>query len=552
MRASLDFSAEKRFQNRPYDAGSRLNEGSHRTQEIFSKETNADFLLRYAEKFNKIWDISATLGGSTVRNEYRMESLFSDGLTFPGVYNHNNNKYGTKFDKTIQNMETNSFYGLFTAGYKDFLYLDATGRMDWASTLAAPGYPDKSKGFFYPSVNASFVLSEVVDLPKAINFAKVRASFSNVGSGVQKPYQTQFSYVNPNSLLPGGLANPSTLVNPYIEPLRTQSLEGGLDVRLFKNRLNVDLAAYKGNTYNQHLYRVVDASSGQRDYLMNVGKVQNTGLEVAVNTKNVVKKDGFNWSTNITYTKNKNKITELADSSIVLQQRSVGNGQLVGFVGGSMGDLYGVGYQRAPDGQVIYDPKTGYALLTSDVIYLGNTIPKGKASLGNTFSYKNFRLNILFDAQWGAVAHSLTNYKLAEQGKIKSTLPGRYSGMIGNGVLANGDGTYRKNDVIAKNVDEYYRSHYGQDNAEGSTYKTDFIKFREARLDYTLNKEVLKKLGLQKATIGVYGRDLFIWSKWPAFDPEFGTISGSDIVKGFEIAQFPSTRTFGFNLVVGF
>lgn len=143
---------------------------------------------------------------------------------------------------------------------------------------------------------------------------------------------------------------------------------------------------------------------------------------------------------------------ELADSSLVLQQRSVGNGQLVAFEGGSMGDLYGIGYQRAPDGQVIYDPNTGNALLTSDVVYLGNTIPKGKASIGNAFTYKNIRLNVLFDGQWGAVAHSLTHYKLAEQGKTTNTLPGRYSGIIGNGVLANGDGTFRKNDVIAKKI----------------------------------------------------------------------------------------------------
>ncbi|QBQ42521.1 SusC/RagA family TonB-linked outer membrane protein [Sphingobacterium psychroaquaticum] len=552
LRASLDFSAENRTQNRPYDAGSKLNEGSHRTQEIFSKETNADFLLKYAEKINKTWDLSAIVGGSTRQNEYRIESLFSDGLTFPGVYNHNNNKYGTKFSKGLENLEVNSFYGLFTAGYKDFLFMDVTGRMDWTSTLAAPGYPDKAKGFFYPSVNGSFVFSEVFKLPKAINFAKVRASYANVGSGVQRPYQTQFSFTNPNSLLPGGLANPSTLVNPYIEPLRTRSIEGGLDVRLFKSRIHVDLALYKGNTYNQHLYRVIDAASGNRNYLMNIGEVSNSGVEVALNTKNIVKKGGFNWTSSLTFTSNKNKIVELADSSLVLQQRSVGNGQLVAFEGGSMGDLYGIGYQRAPDGQVIYDPNTGNALLTSDVVYLGNTIPKGKASIGNAFTYKNIRLNVLFDGQWGAVAHSLTHYKLAEQGKTTNTLPGRYSGIIGNGVLANGDGTFRKNDVIAKNIDEYYRSHYGGDNAEGSTYKTDFIKLREVRLDYTLPKSMLSSLRLQKATVGLYGRDLFIWSKWPAFDPEFGTISGSDIVKGFEIAQFPSTRTFGFNLIVGF
>ena len=552
VRASLDFSAENRFQNRPYDAGSKLSEGSHRTQEIFSKETTADFLMKYADKFNDIWDVSATLGGSTRQNEYRMESLFSDGLTFPGVFNHNNNKYGTAITKTLENMEVNSFYGLFTAGYKDFLFFDVTGRYDWTSTLAAPDFPDKQKGFFYPSANASFVLSEVANLPKAINFAKFRASYSNVGSGVQKPYQTQFSYTS-NSLLPGSVLNPSTLVNPYIEPLRTRSLEVGLDMRFYKSRITLDVAAYQGNTYNQHLYRVIDAASGYRNYLMNIGEVRNTGLEIAVNTKNIVnRKGGFNWNTSLTFTKNNNKIIQLADSSLVLQQRSVGNGQIVAFEGGSMGDLYGIGYQRAPDGQVIYDPSTGYALLTSDVVYLGNTIPKGKASIGNTFTYKGFKMNFLFDTQWGAVGHSLTHYKLAEQGKTKNTLPGRYSGIIGNGVIDNGDGTYRKNDVIATNVDEYYRSHYGQDNAEGSTYPTDFIKFREARLDYSLNKAFINKLKLQKATVGVYGRDLFIWTKWPAWDPEFGTISGSDIVKGFEIAQFPSTRTFGFNLVVGF
>ena len=121
-----------------------------------------------------------------------------------------------------------------------------------------------------------------------------------------------------------------------------------------------------------------------------------------------------------------------------------------------------------------------------------------------------------------------------------------------NGVVKTADGKYRTNDVIATNIDEYYRSHYGIDNAEGSTFSTDFIKFREIRLDYALQTSLVKKLKLQRATIGLYGRDLFIWSPWPMFDPEFGTLSGTDIVRGFETAQFPSTRTIGANLVVSF
>ncbi|MCK7559854.1 hypothetical protein MKQ70_34910 [Chitinophaga sedimenti] len=216
-----------------------------------------------------------------------------------------------------------------------------------------------------------------------------------------------------------------------------------------------------------------------------------------------------------------------------------------------MGDLYGRGYLRAPDGQIVYDPSNGFALLADDVVYLGNTMPKGKLGFGNDFSYRSFRLSVLFDAQWGAVAHSLMHYKLAEQGKTTNTLPGRASGLIGNGVVIDADGKYVKNTTVATDVDYYYRSHWGIDNAEGNTFSTDFIKFREARLDYTIKPAVLKKTGLQRVTVGVYGRNLFIWSPWPMFDPEFGTISGTDIVQGFEIAQFPSTRTFGFNVVIG-
>jgi hypothetical protein len=130
-------------------------------------------------------------------------------------------------------------------------------------------------------------------------------------------------------------------------------------------------------------------------------------------------------------------------------------------------------------------------------------------------------------------------------------VPGRYNGVIGEGVLQNADGTYRKNDVIATDIAAYYESLYGSGQAEGSIFKTDYLKFREANLTYAFNKKFLKKIGFSKLTLGVYGRNLFIWSEWPAFDPEFGTLAGSDIVQGFETGQLPSTRTYGARLVVG-
>jgi len=549
VRASMDMSYEKRAQQRPYDAGSKYQKGSFRTQNIFSQEASGDFLLKYAKKV-KDFDFSATLGGSTLRNNYNRDEVRADSLIYPGLYSMSNSAGPLVTIPDKSKFEVNSLYALLTASFKDYLYVDMTGRQDWTSTLATPSRKT-NVAFFYPSINTSFILSEVVKMPKSVDFAKLRFSIAGVGSGGTTPYLTAFNYASAGSLYSGGLTNPSTLAYPDLKALRTTTYETGFNVRMFKNRLNIDAAVYTGNTKDQIFKRILDRASGYRDAVVNLGKVKNSGFELAISGTPVLSKCGFKWTTSVVYSTNKNRIVELGDSTYVLRNGPVGGGQVVAKVGGSMGDVYGRGYVRAPDGQIVYDANTGVAKISDDVVYLGNTIPKGRLGFTNDFYYKGFHLNLLFDAQWGAVAHSLTHYKLAEQGKLTKTLPGRYNGIIGNGVVDDGTGKYIPNTTVATNIDEYYRSHWGIDNAEGSTFSTDFIKFREARLDYTLNKNLTKKIGLQKVTVGVYGRNLFIWTPWPIFDPEFGTLAGSDIVTGFEVGQFPSTRTIGFNLVVG-
>jgi TonB-linked SusC/RagA family outer membrane protein len=550
VRATLDMGYEQRGQERPYDAGTRYPKGSYRTQNIYSQEAGGDFLLRYNKVVNKDITVTATAGGSMLKNNYNRDEVRADSLVYPGVYTLANNA-GTLVTlpyRTRYNL--NSFYGLFSTSFRDYLYVDLTARKDWTSTLATATRTDKV-GFFYPSASLSFIPSEAFTLPKVISYAKVRASLAGVGSGTTNPYQTSFNYVSAGSTYAGGLQNPRTLANPDLQPLRTTTLEVGAEMRLFDSRLGFDLSLYQGSTKNQILNRTVDQASGFSQAVINVGKVQNKGIEIALNGTPVRSKN-FQWNINTTFSANRNKIMELADSAVVLRTGPTGGGQIVAQLGGSMGDMYGRGYLRSPQGQIVYDAATGFAKLSDQLVYLGNTMAKFRTSMGHDFRYKQFNLSVLFDAQFGAVGYSLTNYKLAEQGKTTNTLPGRYNGIIGNGVVQNPDGTYRQNDVIATDVDGYYRSHFGIDNAEGNTFSTNFIKFREARIDYSIPAKMTKKMGLQRLTFGVYGRDLMIWSKWPAFDPEFGTLSGSDIVQGFEVAQFPSTRTFGFNLVVGF
>lgn len=553
VRTSIDQGYEERAQKRPYDAGSKLQKGSLRTQNLFSSEMSADFLIRYNKKFSDRFDLSITGGGSLLRNKYKRDEVRADSLIYPGLYSFANSAGPLVSMPYSSAYAINSFYGLLTASYDRYLFLDLTARQDWNSVLATPERTANA-GFFYPSANLSFVLSNAFRLPKQINYAKLRFSAASVGSGGTTPYLTAFNYQSAGSLFAGGLETPALLANPNLRPLRTNSYEAGVELKLFKNRLSADIAVYTGTTKDQHLRRILDRSSGYTQVLINAGKVNNQGIEVALNGSLIKaeKKSGFNWNVNLVFSSNRNRITELLDSSVVLQVGPVGGGQIVAQVGGSMGDLYGRGYVRSPDGQVVYDTLTGNALISPDVVYLGNTIPKYKIGITNQFSYKQFRFSFLFDAQFGAKAHSLMHYKLAEQGKTTNTIPGRYNGIIGNGVVMTADGKYRTNDVIATNIDEYYRSHYGIDNAEGSTFSTDFVKLREVRFDYTFPASITQKLKLQKASIGVYGRDLFIFSPWPMFDPEFGTLAGTDIVRGFETAQFPSTRTMGVNLIVSF
>jgi hypothetical protein len=331
-------------------------------------------------------------------------------------------------------------------------------------------------------------------------------------------------------------------------------VELGLDVRFLRNRIGLDVSVYRNNTSNQILQVPIDRASGFSATVANAGLVTNRGIEVQLNGDVIKTKKGFVWNVFATYYANRNRIEELVEGVdvYVMSTGPANRGSIQGVVGGRMGDLYGIGYDRAPDGQIIYNSQ-GLPTRTTEIKYLGNTNPDWKGSVGSELKYKDFRFNFLFDGQFGAVAYSLSHAVLMEEGKLKKTLPGRYSGIIGEGVQYDAaTGKYSPNNVLVTNIQAYYDAHFNRDNVEANTFSTDFIKLREVRLDYTLPASLMSKLKLQRATLGVYGRDLFQFTKWPGFDPEFGTLNDGQINSGFEIAQFPSTRTMGVSLTVGF
>ncbi len=547
LRTSMDLANDERSQQRPFDT-EKFPKGMYRTQDIVSQEINSDFLLKYKKQITSDLDLTASVGGAMLRNRYNRNDVRADTLLFPGIFTFANSAVRLWTNPYRATYGINSVYGLITTGYKSYAFLDFTFRNDWSSLLATPTSRD-DVSIFYPSVNGSLILSEIFRLPANISYLKWRASVSGVGSGGTTPYNTSFSYTADPSYN-GGLYNPTTLKKP-LKPLYTYSYETGLELKLFRGRLGLDFTVYTADTKDQILMSQIDRSSGYSAVMVNAGKVRNSGVEVALTGDVIKKSNGLTWTINTTFSANKNEIIELTEGleEFTLQNGPGSNGYIVAYVGGSMGDLYGRGYMRSPDGQIIYE--NGMPVISDNLMYLGNTMPQWRGSIQNQFKYKRFSMGFMFDAQYGSVAYSLTQGKMAVQGKTTSTLPGRYNGIVGNGVVANSDGTYSPNTVVAEDLSAYYDTHYGTNNVEGSTFSTDFIKLREARLDYAFKQKTLKRIGLQNAKFGLYGRDLFIFSKWPGFDPEFGTLSGSEINRGFEIGQFPSTRTFGINLTIG-
>ncbi|MFB9863613.1 SusC/RagA family TonB-linked outer membrane protein [Rufibacter immobilis] len=546
VRSSMNLSHEARSQQRPKDT-EKYKDGMYRTQNIFSQEMNSDFLLRYGRTLTDKFEVNASVGGSRMENKYNRDEVRAEKLMYPGIFTFANSRNLLLTLPYRSGFAVNSLYGLAQFSFNDYLFLDLTGRNDWSSTLAAKTSV-KNTSFFYPSVNLSAIISEITNMPSQVSLLKLRGSWAQVGSGGTTPYYTSYGYNSTD--FPSGLANPTVIPNQDLQALLTTSVEVGLDLRLFKSRLGIDVTLYNNNTDKQIVQAPLDRSTGYNSIILNSGLVRNKGIEIQANGTPIKNLKGFTWNLFGTFAANRSTIVSLADSINTLVMQTGPRGTMEARPGGRMGDLYGLGYERSPDGQIVYN-QLGYPILGETAIYLGNSTPDFTGSLGTELRYKQFKFNVLFDAQYGAVAYSLSESALADGGKLKKTLPGRYNGIIGNGVVKNDDGTYRKNDIIATNIQAYYSEHFKRDNVEGNMHSTDFIKFREARLDYTLPSKYLKKLKLQRATIGVYGRDLFMFTNWPGFDPEFGTLGNGDIERGFEVGQFPSTRSFGLNLSIG-
>lgn len=542
LRSGIDFSNEIRKQQRPYSSANYLR-GYYKEQYIQDYEINSDFLFSYKDKIGSNVDISASAGGNAMSANYSRVDESVIGLVIPGVYMISNGVGTPEVVNLARNKKVNSLYGTTSFAYKNRWFIDITGRNDWSSTL-----PIQNNSFFYPSINTSVIISEILRLPAQISFAKLRLSAAQAGNDTD-PYKTSKYYGS--SPFPGSGSVPTLLHNVNFKPEISTNYEAGLDLRLFKSRLHLDLTVYSNTTRNQILEVPLDPTTGYSRAVLNAGSVRNQGVEVVL-TGGIIKNKNFSWTSTVTWAKNQNRVMELAEGMDGRQDIGYGgNATIQARVGGTTGDIYGFGFLRAPDGQIVY-AASGLPARPQEIQYIGTAYADWKGGFRNEFTYKNYRFSFLVDGQLGGKIYSQSHHKMMEQGKLKATLYGREENfIIGAGVIQNADKSYSPNTTKVLPVD-YYADYYRRANVESNTFDASFLKLREARLEYNFPKSFLGKTVCKQLSIALYGRDLLMITSFPIFDPETAALNGATILPGVEMGQLPSSRTFGANITVKF
>ena len=448
----------------------------------------------------------------------------------------------------------NSFYGIAKLGYKDFLFLDITGRNDWSSALATPFSVDGTS-FFYPSASASFILSNVTELPEAVSFAKIRASVAQVGNDTN-PYQTSGAFVSqtPFNSQPT-FSNQDFIPNSELKPESTTNFEFGADLRFLKDRIRFDFTYYNAITKDQIISLPIPISSGYEQQVVNGGKVKSTGVEIIAGFT-PIKTSNFKWNTTFNFAKNKATIEELPqeDGRLTLAYSRIYDSanQTVWFQveeGGQIGDIYGTGYSTNSTGEFVLDDQGNY-ISNSFLQKLGNYNPDFTLGWNNDFSYKNWTASFLFDWRQGGEIVSRTSALGNVGGQLAETEYRPDEGIVAEGVNVN---TGLPN-TVAISAESYYRQFYDRNQEQNNIYDASYLKLRQFSIGYNFK---LKEgfLGLKEGgdiAVSLIGKNLFVITENPHFDPEQLAVQGNGFVSGVEDMSYATSRSFGLKASLNF
>ena len=525
-------------------------------------ENNFSYLLT-ATKDNIIdkFGGTVTFGGNLMATKKTGLSGTVTELVIADKFSIKNGTNPASVDEDYSEKKINSLYGTVGVNYDGWAFLDATFRNDWSSALAK-----KHRSFFYPSVSASWLFAEMfnrqgIKMPKWFTFGKIRASYAEVGNDMN-PYQLYNLYNTGNDTHAGNTASSkNTLYNKDVKNELIKSWEVGLELKFLNNRLGLDFAWYKSNATNQLMDLPMNSLSGYSSKKINAGDIQNTGVELMAYATPIRTKD-FEWTINYNISHNRNKIIDLYEGVERYDLGGYDNLRVYAVKGGNYGEIWGTRFRRVTDES---SPYFGQLLLTSDGLpqataeaeKIGDQQATCNMGLTNSFSYKGFNFSFQIDARLGGQIFSGTNMLMQQTGNAAVTAPGgvRTNDIVLDGVyLDAATGQYVKNENKVTNQ-QYWRAVTGAGNlgiGEANIYSASNIRLRNISLGYTVPSKVLANTIIQSLKAGFTVTNvLMIHSNMNGIDPE-SVFATSTNATGFEFTGLPTTRSFVFNVSIGF
>lgn len=519
------------------------SKGHYREQKMTNNALYADVLLNIDKQLSDDFRLTANIGASLYDEKYDMMGQSGNLLrlaNFFHVSNINMSDPTTEMTREHIRQQTQAVYGSVQVGFRNFVYVDASVRSDWFSTLA--GTPSMSS--VYPSVGASLILSELIPQNKILNYWKIRGSYAGVGNP-PSPYLT-YTYI---PLEDQNISNDGFAAASHLKPELTKSFEIGTELRMFNNKLSLEFTYYNTNTHNQLFKYEIPSSSGYSYAYANAGKVNNRGIEL---------KAGFNqnigpvkWETTLTYTRNRNEIKELLDEYVTdpvtgttvkaPQEFIVSTAESYRMVltkGGTMGDIYATHLKQDPNGYIYVNPMTnGIEIEPNSYVKVGSIDPKYTLGWHNSFSWKGLNLGFLIDARVGGVVVSGTEAMMDQYGVSKSTARDRDNG----GAIVNGGRMDAKTFYsVAASGTTGVLSNY--------VYSATNVRLRELSLSYTLPALARERL---RITLSLIANNVLMLHNEAPFDPELTSNTGT-YYQGFDYFMPPSLRSWGFGVKVNF
>jgi TonB-linked SusC/RagA family outer membrane protein len=555
-RVGMDYYTRRTQQLTPegvgYQLGGAMSEGEDRVREV-----NMEWMAGMDKAFNKI-NVNVFVGGNKMIRSWERIRANGNGFTVP-FQPFINNAAQRNYEYGYNSSQINSLFYSAEISYNGFLYLTTTGRQDWFSVLN----PEAQNYIFYPSVGTSFVFTDAINtLPSWLSFGKLRASWAQVGIANIAPYDANLTYsLNGNRHLNRSLAtfssaggNNGNIPNPDLIPTLSTEIEFGIDARFFNNRLGVDLTYYSQKTTEDILRATISRASGFGTTDVNVGELENKGVEILLTATPI--QGAVTWDVSLNLARNKNKVLKLIGSTteLTLEEPRTRNVFIKHIVGQPFGTITGRVQQRDANGNLIFE-ENGRAVASSNYVPIGNGLPDWTGGLNNSFSYKGINLSFLIDFKFGGDIFSGSNNRLTQWGLHKQSLIGREgeAPLHVTGVI-RGTETPIDRDLTPDEARTYWNNVGGESTAISDMFIRDasFIKLRQLTLGYSLPRTLLSKTPFQNVTVSFVGRNLAILFKdIENVDPE-SNYSANAGAQGLEYFGFPSTRSYGFNLSVGF